>query len=216
MRWTRSLKYRGLSGLVPVASWSLHALERTLRRRARGQEILEAYLAENRPGIGAFCHCDMAAVAMWGIEMARLGRPITALTSPSRDGQIFARLLRMLGLRTVAGSSSRGGAQGMLALIHSLQKGHHVAIVVDGPRGPRGVVKPGVIWLSQRSGAPIVAIAARIAPKLRLPTWDRAEIPLPFSRRELLFGNPWTPSGEIEEDCRRLENELKILKGEAH
>lgn len=120
MKLSRAIKYKLMNLMVPLAVGALKALGATLRRRARGQEHVEAYLKQNRAGIAAFLHCDLPAIALWGAEMARRGRPVTVLTSPSNDGRIFARFLRSLGLRTVQGSSSRGGAQGMLALAHAL------------------------------------------------------------------------------------------------
>jgi lysophospholipid acyltransferase (LPLAT)-like uncharacterized protein len=212
MHWTRSLKYKILNMLVPVLYGLLRVLGCTLRKRHTGQEQVEAFLREDRGGIGAFLHCDLASMALWGIEMARRGRPVTVLTSPSRDGQIFARFVRKLGVRTVKGSSSRGGAQGMLALVRALREGHHIGIVVDGPRGPRGTVKPGVIWLAQRSGAPIFPVAARVRPTITLPTWDRAEIPVPFARYEFIYGNKWIPPENTEDACRKLEETLRVLK----
>ncbi len=214
MHWTRALKYRALNALVPVGVGVLRCVGAMMRRSARGDEHVERYLEQNRAGIGAFLHCDLPAVALWGLDMARRGRPITVLTSPSRDGQIFAGFLRRLGLRTVKGSSSRGGAQGMLALVHAIKQGHHIGIVVDGPRGPRGDVKPGVIWLSRQTGAPIVAIASRLTPRVRLPTWDRAEIPLPFARREMHFSEPWMPPEDGARARRELSERLLRLKGE--
>ncbi len=214
MRWTRALKYKVLNGLVPVAELGLRGLGATIRKSTTGQERVEEFLSTNRGGIGAFLHCDIPVMALWGIEMARRGRPITILTSPSRDGQIFARLLRRLGLRTVQGSSSKRGVEGALALIHAVEEGHHVSFAVDGPRGPRGVVKPGVIWLSRRSGAPIYPLAVRLRPRLALPTWDRAEIPLPLARCELVVGEEWLPPTDLAEACRTLGEKLAALKGE--
>lgn len=215
MKTTRAFKYWFLNALVPVAVGALRLLGATLRTRRTGNEHVLNYLQENRAGIAAFLHCDLVSVALWGLEMSRLGRPVTVLTSPSRDGQIFARFLRHLGLRTVQGSSSKGGAQGMLALVHALQAGHHIGIVVDGPRGPRASVKPGVIFLARQTGEPIVALASQLSPAIRLPTWDRAEIPVPLARRELLFAPPWTPPENMDQACDALRRSLLVLKGEA-
>jgi len=215
MRWTRALKYRVLNAFVPVAVLALRLLGATLRKSVSGREGLEVFLQRDRVGIGAFLHCDLPVMALWGIEMARLGRPITVLTSPSRDGRIFARFLRKLGMRTVEGSSSKRGVQGILALIRSLKEGHHIGIVVDGPRGPRGSVKPGVIWLARQSGAPIFPVAARLRPRIVLPTWDRAEVPVPFARHGFLYGSEWYPPENTEAACRELAEILMELKGES-
>lgn len=214
MRWSRSLKYGVLNAMVPVVVLLLRMLGATLRKTVIGGEIKDEYLKRERAGIGAFLHCDLAAMALWGMEMARLGRPITVLTSPSRDGQIFAGFLRRLGLRTVQGSSNKRGVQGMLALVRALKEGHHIGIVVDGPRGPRGSVKQGVIWLSKQSGAPVFPVASRIRPHITLPTWDRAEIPIPLARYEFEYGAEWYPGEDTDAACEELSRTLLRMKGE--
>lgn len=214
MRWSRSLKYGVLNALVPVMVLLLRTLGATLRKTVLGREKVDAFLRRERAGIGAFLHCDLPAMALWGMEMSRLGRPITVLTSPSRDGRIFAGFLRRLGLRTVEGSSSKRGVQGMLALVRALKDGHHIGIVVDGPRGPRGRVKQGVIWLSKQTGAAIFPVAARIRPHITLPTWDRAEIPVPLARYEFEYGAEWYPGEDTEAACEELSRTLLRLKGE--
>ncbi len=118
------------------------------------------------------------------------GRGTHALTSRSRDGEIVARWIRRFGLVPVRGSSSRGGGEALRALTRVLRDGRDVVVVPDGPRGPREVLKPGVIVLARLSGAPIVPVAVGASREWRLRSWDEFRIPRPFARCVVRFGEP--------------------------
>ena len=113
-----------------------------------------------------------------------------ALTSRSRDGEIVSRWIRRFGLVPVRGSSSRGGADALRELTRAVRAGREVVVVPDGPRGPREVLKPGVIVLARLSGAPIVPMAVGASREWRLRSWDEFRIPRPFARCVVRFGEP--------------------------
>jgi len=112
------------------------------------------------------------------------------LTSRSRDGELVARWIRRFGLVPVRGSSSRGGADAVRSLARAIQAGREVVVVPDGPRGPREVLKPGVIALARLSGAPIVPVAVGASREWRVHSWDEFRIPQPFARCVVRFGEP--------------------------
>jgi hypothetical protein len=112
------------------------------------------------------------------------------LTSRSRDGELVARWIRRFGLEPVRGSSSRGGADAVRLLARAIRAGREVVVVPDGPRGPREVLKPGVIALARLSGAPIVPTAVGASREWRLRSWDEFRIPQPFARCVVRFGEP--------------------------
>lgn len=214
MHWTRALKYGLLRMLVPPAAFILRAYCATFRLHKHGDAKALEFLKEKRGLICVSLHCDLPVQAAIARAYRKDCTAITGLISASRDGQIFADFLRRLGIETVSGSSSKKGVQGMLGLMHALEAGHVVVIVVDGPRGPRGNVKPGALWLSKHSGVPIVALGSRVSPKIKLGTWDRAEIPLPFARWDLHVSDPIYPSDNDAKTCEELANKLFELKGE--
>jgi lysophospholipid acyltransferase (LPLAT)-like uncharacterized protein len=109
-------------------------------------------------------------------------RGLVALISASRDGALLTQVLRSFGGRAVRGSSSRRGSQALLELTGWIDKGFHVAMTPDGPRGPRYAVQDGVISLAHLTGAPIVPVGINIRWKKTLRSWDRFHVPLPFSR----------------------------------
>ena len=112
------------------------------------------------------------------------------LISRSEDGAMIADLVRRFGFVTVRGSSSRGGAEGLRALARAIREGHSVVVVPDGPRGPREVLKPGVVALARLTGAPVVPLALAASSEWRARSWDEFRIPKPFSRCVVRFGEP--------------------------
>lgn len=119
-------------------------------------------------------------------------RGVKVLVSRSRDGGIVAALLESMGCGAIRGSSSRGGAQAVSDLCSALKKGS-CAITPDGPRGPREVPKDGLFSVAERAGVPVKALGAAAWPALRLSTWDRFLVPLPFCRVAVVEGVPIIP-----------------------
>jgi len=117
-------------------------------------------------------------------------RGLHALASRSRDGELVARWIRRFGLAPVRGSSTRGGGEALRVLTRALRDGGEVVVVPDGPRGPREVLKPGVIALARLSGVPIVPAAVGASREWRLRSWDEFRIPRPFARCVVRFGEP--------------------------
>ncbi len=108
---------------------------------------------------------------------------IHILISQSFDGELIARIVQRLGFVPVRGSSSRGGAAGLLALTRALQRGSKCAITVDGPRGPRQIVKPGAAAAAIHAGATSLSpFHLHPTRAWRLGSWDRFLIPKPFAR----------------------------------
>ncbi len=119
--------------------------------------------------------------------------------SRSRDGSLVSATLRALGYADPArGSSSRGGSTALLGLLRQLEAGTTVAMLVDGPRGPAGVAKPGIAALARHSATPIQPVALAARPALRLRSWDRSLLPLPFARVVCAYGEPLAPPAEAD------------------
>ena len=113
---------------------------------------------------------------------------LAALVSASKDGAFLAGILECFGVQPVRGSSSRRGPQALLELTTWAERGYDLAITPDGPRGPCYVVQDGVMSLAQLTGLPIVPVSYHVNWKIQLKSWDRFQIPLPFSRCEMYFG----------------------------
>jgi lysophospholipid acyltransferase (LPLAT)-like uncharacterized protein len=113
---------------------------------------------------------------------------LAALVSASRDGAFLAAILERFEVQPVRGSSSRRGGQALLELTTWADRGHDLAITPDGPRGPRYVVQEGAMALAQVTGLPLVPVSCHLRWKIQVKSWDRFQIPLPFSRCEIIIG----------------------------
>lgn len=148
-------------------------------------------------------------------------RKIAIMASMSRDGEIISRVLKGFGYRMIRGSSSRGGAKGLIGLKRAMLEGYHACTPVDGPRGPVNVVKPGVVYLAKKARAPIlpVAVSAKSAIVLHR-AWDKFLVPMPFSRGIILYSEPFyfdSDMGDeaVERDRLVLEKAMVELYAEA-
>jgi len=105
---------------------------------------------------------------------------IAILVSPHRDGELANRILQSMGYHTVRGATDD---QAVPALLRILKLNNiSIAITPDGPRGPRHVVKSGVVKLAKWLKIPIVPISVECRPCYRLSSWDRFLLPIPFAR----------------------------------
>jgi lysophospholipid acyltransferase (LPLAT)-like uncharacterized protein len=137
------------------------------------------------------------------------GNGLAALISASKDGALLAATLEQFGVQPVRGSSSRRGAQALVELSSSLERGVNVAITPDGPRGPCYRVQSGVAALAHLTGAAVIPAAYHASRKLTLKSWDRFQIPLPFARCEITLGPPLTCPREATE-AQREEFRAKL------
>lgn len=160
---------------------------RTTRWQLVGIEHASAHLA-GAPVIIAFWHERLPMMPMlWRLvrqhpEQNVGGLKVHVLVSHHRDGQFIGQVIRRFDLDVTLGSSSRGGAAGLRTLARQLEAGDFVTITPDGPRGPARQLAPGVARLAGLAGVPVLACAARSTRSLRLKSWDRMIIPLPFAR----------------------------------
>ncbi len=132
------------------------------------------------------------------------------MISKSRDGVIIAGVANRTGWRTPLGSSSRGGAEALKEMIDNIRESRLGAHVLDGPRGPAGKIKPGVIRLAHEADAVIVPFYTRADRAWYFNSWDNFLLPKPFSRVTLTYGemirfDPTTDPDEFESQRRRLE-----------
>lgn len=178
----------------------------TLRVRVHADPALGA--VSDRRWVLVFWHGTQLPLLAWH----RRG-PTVVLVSLSRDGALQSRALAMQGLKVVRGSSSRGGARGLVALVRAMRAQRaDAAFAVDGPRGPAGVAKDGALVAARASGAVLVPMgsAARHGTILR-GTWDRFAIAWPFAQVSVVLGPPLAPvegvRPELEASLRRV-NEM--------
>lgn len=205
-----------------IGAWAIYALIRagaaTLRYRWNDRS---KFFQGEPPGPAIYCvwhnRLPLCMVAYYGyVKKRNRSNGLAALVSASRDGGFLAGILECFGVQPVRGSSSRRGRQALLELTTWAERGYDLAITPDGPRGPRYVVADGVIALAQLTGLPILPVSYYLDWKIQVKSWDRFQIPIPFSRCEMVCDQPIhvprrATEGEREALRLQLEEALKKI-----
>jgi lysophospholipid acyltransferase (LPLAT)-like uncharacterized protein len=138
---------------------------------------------------------EQTIVAFWHGRLLMMpfvypGKAAAILISQHRDGEYISRIAGVLGYHVIRGSATRGGVRAFKQMIRALKEGVNLVITPDGPKGPRGKVKSGVIELAKLTGAPIVPVTFSAARRRFLKSWDAFLLPLPFARAVYIWGEP--------------------------
>lgn len=185
----------------------------SLRYTVIGREAPDAHVKAGKPLVYCLWHDEMFA-----LMPLRKDWPIITIVSQSKDGELLAGVLKELGLEVARGSSSRGGLRALLQMAKRIRSGQvHGCITVDGPRGPRHEVKEGAIFLAKTTPARIVPIRIVYNTAKRFASWDKFQLPMPFSRVYAVFGEPYALNDEqltpesAQAACRELQEKLENL-----
>ncbi len=206
-----------LRRILPYLIWAFYRLW-TSTWRIRETKTPAADRATSAGGrcIATFWHGDELSL----IGLHRRYR-LAAMVSTSRDGDLMAKCLDLLGIKSSRGSSTRGGANALRGLCRLAQEGRMPVMTVDGPHGPYHKVKPGVFALSALLGAEICPIGVACSRAIVFAkSWNKAYLPLPFARVQVVWGQP-LPALSREDDpnldrlAADLERSLETLAREA-
>lgn len=183
----------------------------TIRWEIEGEETLSNVIAAGRQPIYCLWHDRI-----FGGTFFLRDRGIVVITSQSLDGEYIARFLKRFGFGTIRGSSSRGGVKALVEMIRHMRRGHSMAFTVDGPRGPRYAAKTGAIVLAKKTGNPIVPFSVECARYWTINSWDRMQIPKPFTRARFMTAAaievpPEIDDAEVENKRLELERTLESL-----
>ena len=215
--WRRSpLKRAEVAAIAALGPPVILVLGRTLRWRVEGTKHLERLERAGRPPILAFWHGRILTAAYYFRH-----RRIVVMISENFDGEWIARLIRRLGYETSRGSTSRGGQRALLQLKRDMERGLPAGFAVDGPRGPARQVQPGVVWLAKLTGHPVVPFHIEALQHWSVRSWDRTQIPKPFSRAALVVGAPIevdaeSDAGALEQKRSEVQMSLLQLERRAH
>jgi lysophospholipid acyltransferase (LPLAT)-like uncharacterized protein len=191
-----------LAALSWAAAGFIRLLGASVRLRHHGDAEQRERERRGEQLILAFWHSHLLLM-----PYAYRGRRIAVLSSHSRDGELMARTIGHLGIDTSRGSSSRGGMIGLRSLLRKAGEGSDLAFTPDGPRGPAGVVYPGVILAAAATGFPIHPVALAATRCRRLKSWDRFVVPFPLSTVHFVYGEPLRV--ERRDDPEAAASELK-------
>lgn len=167
----------------------------TVASKVENEEQLAELKKSGKSIIFAFWHGQL-----WFPAYYFKNRGYVGLASQSRDGGYISSVLNKLGWEMVRGSTSSGGARSLLKLIKKLKKGNDIAITPDGPRGPKHHAQPGIIYLAQKTNSVIIPGGLAFSKRKAFNSWDEFEIPFPFSKVALFFGNPIEVDEDISKD----------------
>jgi lysophospholipid acyltransferase (LPLAT)-like uncharacterized protein len=207
--------------LAPVIVAFIKLLWATYRFEVSGEDRVRELLDAGEPVIVSSWHEGIFVMAWYTLRLNRLGARVTYLVSPSRDGDLVTRLLEVIGGTVVRGSATRSGVKALHGLYRAISRdGGSPLLLCDGPQGPPQYCKAGPVLLAQLSGARILPVGCRARHAVHLRTWDRAFIPLPFTKVAIAVGDPYTvPAGltgeQQEHERAALEVELGRLVREA-
>ena len=185
-------------------------LGRTCRWQVDGFEHYDALRATRRVPIFAFWHGRiLAATYFWR------DHGIVVMISENFDGEWIARIIRRFGYGTARGSTSRGGPRGLAQMRRAVRSGRPAGFAVDGPRGPSRSVQPGAVWLARRTGSPILPFHIEAERYWSARSWDRTQVPWPFSRVAVAIGEPLDVrpgAGSAALEAARVELEASLRR----
>jgi len=202
VRKNKSYRPSVLDHIIVFLGWLyLTAVMLSNRIEWRGKEHLLAALEGDRPVYLAIWHGRLV-IAAW---VLRLYHP-TALVSHSRDGEIITRIVNKWGIKTLRGSSRRGGQEALRSIMRAFSDPRaFVAITMDGPKGPAHVVKPGSVKMAARKKAVFIPASGAATRKRTFEkSWDRMQIPKPFGKIIYEIGPsiPYDPQMPAEDLAR--------------
>jgi lysophospholipid acyltransferase (LPLAT)-like uncharacterized protein len=191
-RWQRFLLW--------LITWTgylvIRAIGSTLRFSISWEEGSPGSL-EARPFVYSFWHsCMLPAMYLWRNLQIRV------MSSDSFDGEYTGRIMMKFGFVKVRGSSSKFAVRALLGMRRELEQGWIAAFTIDGPRGPRHVVKPGPVLLARATGVPMVVFHIALTEAWVLHTWDRLMIPKPFSRALMRVSRQITVPADADDEQR--------------
>ena len=211
----RQFHYQLLYRLIPLFYYFLRCYLYLLRIRVVGEEIALGCLADYGRLIVAVWHQRLLPALAYVMKFRHF-EPIIMI-SQSRDGELTARLTKRLGFVPVRGSSTRGGTTALVAILKALEKNPAVVHIVDGPTGPKGIVKPGLISMAQVSGAVVLPLIVSAKKAWIIESWDKFLVPKPFSEVSIVWGQPFVVPRVIDPaSFEELRKEIEQSLSEEH
>jgi lysophospholipid acyltransferase (LPLAT)-like uncharacterized protein len=214
--WRSSRLKRLQASLIAAVGYRVIALlGSTLRWKTEGLEHFDAIVASGRQPVMGFWHGRILPAAYYFRR-----RGIVVITSENFDGEWIAGIIERLGYGTARGSTSRGGRKALLQLTRDMAAGKPAGFTLDGPRGPARVAQPGAVWLSKATGNPVLPFHLEASSHWTLESWDRTQIPKPFSTIAIAMGEPFhvpadADAAAIEAARVLLEQRLTTLERRA-
>src|SRR5437899_4171800 len=214
--WRSSRSKRVQARLISAAGYPfVAALGATFRWRADGAERYQQVIDGGRQPIMAFWHGRILPATVYFRR-----RGIVVITSENFDGEWIAGIIERFGYGTARGSTSRGAVKALVQLKRDMAAGKPAAFTLDGPRGPAKIAQAGAIWLAKATGNPIIPFHIEADRYWTANSWDRTQIPKPWSTVAIAIGEPFEVAADvgeagIETARQDLERRLAALEARA-
>jgi lysophospholipid acyltransferase (LPLAT)-like uncharacterized protein len=214
--WRESRSKRLQATLISAVGYPvIAALGSTFRWRRAGLEHLDAVTRSGRQPIMAFWHGRILPATVYFRR-----RGIVVITSENFDGEWIAGIIERFGYGTARGSTSRGAVKALVQLKRDMAAGKPAAFTLDGPRGPSQVAQPGAVWLAKATGNPIIPFHIESDRHWTATSWDRTQIPKPWSKVAIAIGEPIEVPPDSDDAAREqtrltLEARLRSLEARA-
>jgi len=183
--WRRSPRKRAEVAAIATLGYPVvRALTSTWTWKVSGADHVDAITNAGHHPILALWHGRILAATPYFAN-----RGIVAMASENFDGEWIARLLGKFGYGAARGSTSRGGPAALRQLVRDV-KAHGVAFTLDGPRGPAEVAQAGAVWLAKATGQPLLPFHSEAASSWTLKSWDRTQVPKPFTTVAMAISAP--------------------------
>ena len=191
---------------------SLDVLCKTLRVSSKNKKCIDDLRKQKQNYVLAFWHGTM--LLPWFLHR---DDGFAALTSKSKDGDLLAKQLKHWKYKVVRGSSSKGGDVALGIMVDHAKNGYSIAITPDGPRGPEHKFKAGAVITAKKSGIPVVLMGVGIKSKKKLKSWDKFQIPNPFTKVKVIYSDPvyvdsrlsYDEGSKVIEECEKKLIELQ-------
>lgn len=195
------LRYLG----IKTAGALLNVLLHTVRIKIMNIDSIKNLESRDQNYVFAFWHGSM--LLGWYINR---NKNFASLVSQSKDGDVLTSILNRWKYKVIRGSSHIGGKEALETMVELVQKKYSLAITPDGPTGPIKKMKAGSVIVSKRTTVPLVLAGIGIRKKWILKSWDKFEIPKPFTSAVINLANPIY----VEENKSREEIDLLIVECE--
>lgn len=210
-RQKRILRFLG----TRLAGFFINVLLNSVRIKIQNREAVEKLISEKKNFVVAFWHGSM----MLGWYLHRRMN-CAALVSLSKDGDVLAHILSGWKFKVVRGSSHIGGKEALLSMMSLIKQNFSLTITPDGPTGPIHKMKAGAVITAKKTGVPLFLIGIGIKNKVVLKSWDKFEIPKPFTKISVIYSDPIFIGEELSYDdtskvIEQYETELNKLQMEA-
>jgi lysophospholipid acyltransferase (LPLAT)-like uncharacterized protein len=181
---------------------------RTTSWTVEGEEFPDSYHRKKVPFIVCLWHDRlMMAPCVW-----KWKKPLHVLASKHADGRLIAKIVENFSMPAVFGSSGKNGTAAAQKLVQLVKNGEYVAVIPDGPRGPRHRSAPGVATIAKLSRTDILPFSFCVKRYFRFNSWDKFIWVWPFNRGVQVWGKPVTAaelrSMSREEAVRHIESKI--------